>query len=193
MNRETKIIAGFPGVGKTKYLQNLPKDFNALDSDSSKYSWVLDEKGNKVNGEDGKPMRNPNFIKDYMAHIKSQLGKQDVIFISTHGDVQKALTENNINYSIVYPSLKQKEQWINRLRGRNDTGGLNNEGFLKLVHDNYENWIDAIQKDEFATKFELPYKGINGISDTLIKDSPTSKLTKGISVGNEKSKTQVKN
>jgi len=180
MNKETKIIAGFPGVGKTKYLQNLPEDVKALDSDSSKYSWVLDENGNKVNGEDGKPMRNPNFIKDYMAHIKSNLGQCDVIFISTHGDVQKALTDEGIKYSIVYPSVEQKEQWINRLRNRADTGGLNNEGFLKLVHDNYEKWIEAIQQDEFATKFELPNKGENGVSKTLIKDASASKISKDI-------------
>ena len=53
--RKTFIISAFPACGKTcavKYLSE--RGVDVLDSDSSKFSWITDENGNKV--------RNPRFI-----------------------------------------------------------------------------------------------------------------------------------
>ena len=51
------------------------------DSDSSVFSWI------EVNG---KKERNPDFLSDYIEHIKSLIGKVDYIFVSSHGDVRDA-------------------------------------------------------------------------------------------------------
>lgn len=56
-----------------------------LDSDSSNFSWVKDENGNNTKE------RNPEFPKNYIEHIKSNIGKVDVIFVSSHKVVREAL------------------------------------------------------------------------------------------------------
>lgn len=59
--KSTFVICGFPGVGKSYVTKNNTSDWKITDSDSSKFSWIVDP----VTGE---KTRNPNFIKDYMSH-----------------------------------------------------------------------------------------------------------------------------
>ena len=47
----TKIISGFPGIGKSYYHKLHPE--TTLDSDSSEFSWIINEFGDKI--------RNPEF------------------------------------------------------------------------------------------------------------------------------------
>ena len=51
---KTKIISAFPGTGKSYYHKNHPE--TTLDSDSSFFSWMIDEWGDKLLGLDGKPI-----------------------------------------------------------------------------------------------------------------------------------------
>ena len=82
----TKIISAFPGVGKTTYHKNNPD--TTLDSDSSSFSWIVDEHGNKT--------RNPHFPQNYIDHIKQNIGKYKYIFVSSHKEVRDALLDNCI-------------------------------------------------------------------------------------------------
>lgn len=96
---KTLIIAGFPGVGKS-YTTNLLKEkgLKVSDSDSSKFGWV-EENGEKV--------RNPNFIDDYMKHIKEKVSEgYDYVFVSTQEDVLRALNSSDLEFIIVYPTIK---------------------------------------------------------------------------------------
>jgi len=54
----TRIISAFPGTGKSFY-HNTHKD-TTLDSDSSNFSWLADDK----------TLRNPEFPYNYIKHIK---------------------------------------------------------------------------------------------------------------------------
>ena len=128
--RKTFIISAFPACGKTyaaKYLSE--RGVNVLDSDSSKFSWITDENGNKV--------RNPRFIEEYIAHIKENIGKVDLILVSSHETVRLALQENHIGYIFVCPDVNLKEQWIGScfLRG-------NTPEFCRNLADHWEEWIN---------------------------------------------------
>lgn len=123
----TKIVSAFPGVGKTTYHKNNPE--TTLDSDSSGFSWVIDEHGNKT--------RNPSFPQNYINHIKENIGKYKYIFVSSHKEVRDALLDNCIFFYLVYPVNSRKEEFIQRYRDRG-----NDENFIKLVKTNWENWMD---------------------------------------------------
>ena len=123
----TKIISAFPGVGKTTYHKNNPD--TTLDSDSSSFSWIVDEHGNKT--------RNPHFPQNYIDHIKQNIGKYKYIFVSSHKEVRDALLDNCIFFYLVYPVNSRKEEFIQRYRDRG-----NDENFIKLVKTNWENWMD---------------------------------------------------
>lgn len=85
MGSMTKIIAGFPGVGKSTLFNN---GLNCTDSDSSKFP-------------------KDAFPRNYIEHIKSLLEKKehDYIFVSTHETVRHALLAARLNFMLVYPSI----------------------------------------------------------------------------------------
>ena len=135
--KETIVISAFPACGKSYMCKNFNgKPYTMLDSDSSKFSWIYDENGNKTD------VRNPNFIEDYINHIKENIGKVDVIFVSSHKEVRKALLDNNIDHSIILPGLEMKDEMLRRMKERG-----NDEKFIKFQSDHYEEFIKEIYND----------------------------------------------
>lgn len=147
MNKyRTKIISAFPGVGKTTYHQKNKE--TTLDSDSSNFSWIIDENGNRV--------RNPEFPKNYIDHIKQNIGKYEFIFVSSHKEVRDNLLNECIFFYLVYPSSSRKDEFIERYRTRG-----NDEKFIELVSNNWDDWMKE--------KWFLPdgCKYINMVLDNL--------------------------
>lgn len=130
--KDTKIISAFPACGKTYVFENF-KDKVILDSDSSKFSWVI------VAGQN---VRHPDFPQNYINHIKENIGKVDYIFVSTHDNVRRALEDAGIDFYLVYPEKSLKEEWIGKcfLRG-------SGEKFCQLIADNWNNWMEGLEED----------------------------------------------
>jgi hypothetical protein len=139
--KNTRIISAFPGVGKTWLYQHQEQlGITVLDSDSSQFSWI----------EEG--VRHPDFPNNYIQHIKDNLGKVDVICVSSHDVVRQALKENGLNYTIVYPDWSEKERYINRFIDRG-----NDVKFIKFISDNWFEFIRDIKRDDFPEHWELPW------------------------------------
>ena len=136
--KKTKIISAFPACGKTYVFENF-NDKVILDSDSSKFSWVMVA---------NQKVRNPDFPQNYIRYIKENIGKADYILVSTHENVRRALEDAEIDFYLVYPDRNLKEEWIGRcfLRG-------NRENFCWLIADNWDNWIDGLEEDSKKHKF----------------------------------------
>lgn len=129
---KTAIVSAFPACGKSYFHNsNLKDDFTTLDSDSSLFSWILDDQGNSTE------VRNPEFPANYIQHIRDHLGKVDFIFVSSHDEVKQALEDAMLPYVLVMPSPKLKAEWIGRcwLRG-------SPEGFLKLIDTQWDTWTN---------------------------------------------------
>ena len=145
----TKIISAFPASGKTYAFERLSKEgYKILDSDSSKFNWCYDHDSTKLDNIE--KHRNPEFPDNYIQHIKENVGKVDYIFVSSHKSVRNALTANNINFTLVYPSRKMKAEWVGRcfLRG-------SGEKFCQLIADNWDDWIDEMEATENCDKWVL--------------------------------------
>lgn len=138
--KHTKVISGFPAVGKS-YIQvgyrNID-EFIVLDSDSSKFSWI----------EEG--VRHPDFPNNYMKHIKENIGKADIIFVSSHDNVRESLKDNGIDYTLVYPDASLKDIYIERYKKRG-----NDEGFINFISSNWEKFISDMDNETFPTKIKL--------------------------------------
>lgn len=133
--KNTLIISAFPACGKTYATEYFSrKGISVLDSDSSEFSWIINENGEKV--------RNPNFIEDYMRHISENIGKVDCIFISSHKEVREALKKLTDEFIVVYPERGLKKEWIRRcsLRGSGPE-------FCQKIADHWEEWIEDIEED----------------------------------------------
>ena len=97
-NIKTIVVSGFPGVGKSYYVNYgegsdyMPQGF-AIDSDSSTFD-------------------KSNFPKNYIEHIKENIGKVKIIFVSSHKEVRDALVKNNIDFTLAYPNIDLTELMI---------------------------------------------------------------------------------
>jgi hypothetical protein len=147
----TKIVSAFPGTGKSTFFRN-NKD-KSIDSDSSEFSWVIDENGNKV--------RNPDFPRNYIQHIKENIGKYEYIFVSSHKEVRDALVDNCIFFYLAYPSRDRKEEFIKNYKARGD-----DDKFIELVEKNWDNWI--LELMDFS-KFGIGCKGLMLGEDTFLE------------------------
>jgi hypothetical protein len=135
--KNTKIISGFPGVGKS-YFYNHSTEKIVLDSDSSNFSWL------------SKGLRHPNFPNNYIEYIKSNIGKADLILVSSHSVVRDALKENNLHYTLVYPDKSLKEEYLQRYIVRGS-----NESFIKMIDAKWDEFIDEIERETFPEKIKL--------------------------------------
>ncbi len=127
---ETLIISGFPGIGKTYFKENSYKK-NVSDSDSSKFSWI----------EEG--VRHPDFPQNYIDHIKENIGKTDIILVSSHKIVRDALRDNEILFTLVYPKRELKQEYLERFKSRG-----NNESFVKMLDENWDKFIDEMENQK---------------------------------------------
>lgn len=111
-----KVICGFPGVGKSTLFNT---GLKCTDSDSSKFDKA-------------------DFPRNYIEHIKQQMLRDDLdyIFVSSHDTVRAALLREGITYTLVYPSLTLKDEYIKRYEQRGSPAS-----FIKLMSDNWTSFI----------------------------------------------------
>jgi hypothetical protein len=122
-----KVISGFPGVGKTYYKNNSIYSLKVTDSDSSKFSWVKEG------------VRHPDFPQNYINHIKT-LHEYRFVFVSSHDVVRRALVDNNIYFTLVFPERNLKEEYLNRFKNRGS-----NKNFTNLLDTNCNIFIDSME------------------------------------------------
>lgn len=122
----TRVISGFPGVGKTHFKQNTT--LNVLDSDSSNFSWQ----------EEG--VRHSNFPQNYIDHIRENLDRVDVILVSSHAVVRDALVENSIGFTLMFPGRDLREEYIKRFKERGSA-----QGFVEMISENWDFFMDEME------------------------------------------------
>ena len=139
--KKTYVISAFPACGKTYAFKNYQHKYSILDSDSSEFSWIKDENGNNTNE------RNANFPQNYIEYIKSNIGKVDIIFVSSHLIVRQALKDAGIRYCTVYPKENMLNEWVGRMYRRG-----NDEKFISFIIDNWDKFMhDIIFNEPYGT------------------------------------------
>jgi hypothetical protein len=121
----TKIFSGFPGVGKSYYFF-VNDGLTKADSDSSMFSKL-------PNGD-----LNPNFISDYIKHIKSLIGTKGILLVSSHNLVRDAMVEAGIEFTLVYPDRSLRDEYLDRFRERSSS-----DSFIGLVDSEWDSFIDS--------------------------------------------------
>lgn len=136
MNKKTVVISAYPCCGKTYAFENYQDKYSMLDSDSSNFSWIY---------VDGEKIRNPDFPKNYIQHIKDNIGKVDIIFVSSHLQVREAMEETGIRYCTVYPKKEMLNEWVGRMYRRG-----NDENFIKFQIDHWDEFVNNIQFEPYG-------------------------------------------
>lgn len=126
----TKLYSAFPGTGKS-HVFNTRKDIIVADSDSSTFD-------------------KSDFPDNYIRHIKSLIGRVDVLMISSHEDVRNALVDNQLNFTLVYPDISLKEEYLQRYTDRGSS-----ESFINLLNLKWEEWITQCQNQKYCDHIVL--------------------------------------
>ncbi len=119
-----KIIAGFPGVGKSHYCQHTT---GCYDTDSNSFHKY-------------------RFPANYLRHIVGNVQKNryGIIFVSTHAEVLEGMTECGLEFTVVYPCMDIREEYFERYRQRNSPPAL-----IEKISDNWNDWITALQASSY--------------------------------------------
>ncbi len=111
----TVVISAFPCCGKT-YAYKHQDEFSVLDIDSNDFSICYDY--NPIVSDHIEEYKNPEFPKNYIKSIKDNIGKVDVIFVSSHLAVRQALEDARIRFCTVYPKESMLNEWVGRMYRR---------------------------------------------------------------------------
>lgn len=134
----TVLCAAFPGTGKSWYVDKgegsgyIPQGF-ATDSDSSKFD-------------------KDNFPQNYIQHIKEKISQgYTKVFISSHKEVRDALVANGLEFTLVYPDISLKEEYLGRYKDRG-----NSSLFIEMMEKNWERFIEQCQDQTGCKHIVLP-------------------------------------
>lgn len=136
------IYVGYQGIGKS----SISGKNNCIDLESGNF-WI---DGNRAN----------DWYKIYV-NIAEHLSNQGYkVFMSSHKVIREELTNRGIEFTTMCPSLKLKEQWIERLQQRYDKSQLEKdykalmnaktmyeENIKDLLQENYIIQIQDINYD----------------------------------------------
>ena len=124
----TKVISGFPAIGKTYASKH--STLMCVDCDSSQWNWIIKPDGSRI--------PNPDFPQNYIDHIKFQIKHDflDFVFVSSHENVRQCLKDNSIDFTMVVPALNCKKEYYKRMEHRGSPMSL-----IQLVMDNWNDWL----------------------------------------------------
>lgn len=149
------IISAFPGTGKTFYttrhnikeanpsmaVKIMSELYRIMDSDSSKFHWVYDNNGFNTKAT------NSRFPDNYIDYIKSNIGDNDIIFISSHSNVRDALKEAGIMYYLLMPIKDDKNKWMDVYKERGNTNK-----FISNINNHWDSYIDEMREETWPIK-----------------------------------------
>ncbi len=118
------VFSGFPGIGKSSVFRDA-KGYRVADSDSSTFP-----KGDA-------------FPANYMAHIQATRPNVDILLVSSHDVVRDTMEEYGIPFFLVYPTLDQKQDYLQRYRDRGSP-----DAFIELMTANWEKFITGCQNQD---------------------------------------------
>lgn len=125
----TMVVAAFTGTGKSHFTKKYPDGIS--DPDASAFDKQY-------------------FPSNYLAYIRNNIVNDKCTFAGCHDMVRDALTKNNIDYILVFPSLECKAEYLARFNKRGDE-----LKYIDLIESNWDRWIAECKAQEGCTQIEL--------------------------------------
>ncbi len=138
-----QIISAFPGTGKSHYTKTHGSRGGVWDSDSSKFSWLTDENGQKVTDEKGDAIRHPDWPNNYIDHIRAGMSAAAIIFVSSHAEVRDALKQAGLPFTLVYPRRDLREEYLERYSQRGSP-----PGFVSLIGGKWNEFLAQLEDEQ---------------------------------------------
>lgn len=152
------IIIGYPGVGKTSL--------------AGRYHQYIDLESSHFNDSFGE--KRPGWFITY-CRIAEDLSRQGYrVFVSCHKEVQEYFSKSNEYVIVLYPSLKLKGQWLDRVKNRfENEPSIKNAKALANVDEYYDTHIKSLMNSPFENKLvlsDMNYTLDNEIDNFMLKE-----------------------
>jgi adenylate kinase family enzyme len=162
------IISGFAGIGKTTLQKN---NSNVIDLESSDFKWIYQNSENESMDKEKRKgvsnrIQNPLWPLNYVNEIIKKASEYDIVLISQDLDMRNCLRNHGCMYYVCFPRKECKQEYLERYKNRG-----NNEKFISIVNENFENWIEALMKEDNKIIMEPG----EYLEDTLIRYEMISK------------------
>ena len=157
------IVCG-PAIGKT-YLAEHDKRFIDLDDMKATYKYGLSNTSceNKEKGKLNRGKVVNNDSTEYAIKIlEEEIKKGNIVLISNGSKkLLKYITENGIDYCLVYANIKDKEKYIKRMRQRG-----NNDIFIEKMTEE-KAWKDFYEqnRNDIRPKYKIELESGQYLSD----------------------------
>ena len=156
----TKIVSGFPAIGKSYIAKRFPTVVRDLES--SDYHWLKDPKtGDWKLDEEGKKIPNPEWPNNYIQDIKvlERSGMYRSVMVSSHVLVRTEMAKAGIKYTNLLPENTpvMKNIILERCKFRNSP-----PEFIENLDKNWDEYINSLINDSAAVaKIQLNPQSIN--------------------------------
>lgn len=131
------VVAAFPATGKSFVAG---RDHRFADSDSSAFSWQ------------SPGVRHDDWPSNYMKHIEGLIEDGTHVLCSSHQEVRDALVAAEIPFTLVYPSVDQRDDYIARLNGRGSAPKL-----VTLIAGHWDEWVASCIRQGGCDHIVLPH------------------------------------
>ena len=143
--KESIIVFGFPGVGKSYAFDHQEElGLELQDSDSSHFHWLEDDNKKPILDENGKKIPHPAWPANYVHYIeltgREQEVNPDFIFVSTHEEVMEAILPLGFNSFCIYPDINMKDKFMEIYKNRG-----NDKRFLKLMDEKWDEFVKGTE------------------------------------------------
>lgn len=131
---KTKIIAAFPGTGKSYFVASSRRAIKVIDLDTNEYTRGYDENGKVLNGA---------FPDNYLSSIKEAIGRTAILFIGCQPEVLNLLRKEGIHATLVYPERQLKEEYLGRFNARGSS-----QAFSSMICTGWDQFLDYLEAQD---------------------------------------------
>lgn len=136
--KQTVIISAFICCGKTYMTEKYNGwKYTMLDIETGDFT------GTSNISENMTQKINPDFPQNYIECIKENIGKYDIIFVSAHSKVRRALKDNNLKFILVTPRRNMKHVWLDRLRQLETPDTI-----IQSIANNWDSYINMMELEK---------------------------------------------
>lgn len=149
VKNKTKIVCGFPGVGKTYFYKNDPYrnyGVKVLDYSDIVYPKEAEDK--------------------FIDKIKSKIGEIDIILINGYEkEFRDLLIDSGLEIFLVYPDINQKQEYLDRYKQRGS-----NKSFINKMDERWDNMIkECYNQSKGCQRIELsPDQYLEDVIPTIL-------------------------
>ena len=125
MRKSAIVIAGFPGIGKSWFIETRAKGKRVVDLEPSPFKYDNDQ--------------SEHWPSNYLTAVHQAMAESDLVLIATYPEIITTLVAEGVDVIVVYPDSSQSAEYKKRYRVRG-----NHERVIEMLVKSFESNIENL-------------------------------------------------